>query len=498
MVFNGTNTDPKSKEIYRNWAEKHRGTDRVSGSPTADMRAALVDYFREEAVIMIATEAAAEGINLQFCNLVVNYDMPWNPQRIEQRIGRCHRYGQKYDVVVVNFLNRSNAADVRVYELLDEKFRLFNGVFGASDEVLGAVESGVDFEKRIALIYQKCRTEEQIQFEFDQLQKELETQIAEGQKDAREKLLNNFDQEVVEKVRIQSHDYLDRFNQQLWIVTRALLKDFAHIDEQAYSFVLHKNPFVGEAIHPGPYRMGRQVEDVNTYRVGHPLAQRILEQAKGLFTPPCELMFDYSASGKRIAALDPLAGKSGWLVCSQFSVNALESEDHLVLSGILEDGTPLDENQFRRLFDLPTHPSTQIEIPAHIEARLSELQTQRQTSLLEELTQRNAKWFDIEIDKLDRWADDRRRSLQVELDELNEAIKETRKAARLAPNLPEKLEKQQQLRKLETKRDEAWREYDQASRELDKKKDDLLDEISKRLEQSTNEIKLFFIKWNLK
>ena len=139
------------------------------------MRAALVDYFRDEAAIMIATEAAAEGLNLQFCNLVVNYDLPWNPQRIEQRIGRCHRYGQKFDVVVVNFLNKSNAADQRVYELLDEKFRLFSGVFGASDEVLGAVESGVDFEKRIAAIYQKCRTSEQIQFEFDQLQRELDS-----------------------------------------------------------------------------------------------------------------------------------------------------------------------------------------------------------------------------------------------------------------------------------------------------------------------------------
>ena len=180
------------------------GTDRVSGSPTADMRAALVDHFRDEAAILIATEAAAEGINLQFCNLVVNYDLPWNPQRIEQRIGRCHRYGQKFDVVVVNFLNKANAADKRVYELLDEKFRLFNGVFGASDEVLGAVESGVDFEKRIATIYQRCRTPEQIQFEFDLLQRELEDEISAGQRDAREKLLDNFDQEVVEKVRIET------------------------------------------------------------------------------------------------------------------------------------------------------------------------------------------------------------------------------------------------------------------------------------------------------
>jgi len=495
MMFNGTNTDARSKEIYRKWVEKYQGTDRVSGSPTADMRAALVECFRDEAAIMIATEAAAEGINLQFCNLVVNYDMPWNPQRIEQRIGRCHRYGQKFDVVVVNFLNKSNAADQRVYELLNEKFRLFDGVFGSSDEILGAVESGVDFEKRIAEIYQKCRSVEQIQFEFDQLQSELETEIAEGQKDACEKLLNNFDQEVVEKVRIQSNDYLDRFNQQLWLLTHSLLKDYAHFNEHGYSFTLHTNPFPGQTIYPGPYRMGKQVEEVNTYRVGHPLAQRLLEQAKNLPTPPRELTFDYSNSGKRIAILDSLNDKSGWLMCSLYSVSALESEDYLVLSGFTDNGETLDEKQLQRFFDLPCISDDQVVVSAEVESKLVELETMKQNTLLEELTQRNANWFEVEIDKLDRWAEDRRKSLQVELDELDETIKETRKAARLAPNLPEKLAKQQALRKLESRRDEAWRNYDAASKELEKQKDSLLDEVSKRLEQSTIHDPLFVIKW---
>jgi ERCC4-related helicase len=497
MIFNGTNTDTKSKQIYKAWAEKNKGTDRVSDSPTADMRAALVEYFRDEASILIATEAAAEGINLQFCNMVVNYDLPWNPQRIEQRIGRCHRYGQKYDVVVVNFLNRKNAADRRVYELLDEKFRLFNGIFGASDEVLGAVESGVDFEKRIAAIYQKCRTQEQIQFEFDQLQKELDAEIAAGQQDAREKLLNNFDQEVVEKVRIQSHDYLDRFNQRLWLVTRFLLNDYAHFSEDEFSFMLHRNPFAGENIHPGPYRMGKNVNEVNTYRVGHPLAQRILEQARKIETPTCELTFEYTESGKHISILDSLSGKQGWLICSQFTISALETEDTLLLTGFTEDGKSLDEDQCRRLFDVPAIQGKSLIVPQDVEDQLAESITHKQKALLEELETRNANWFEIEIDKLDHWAQDRRTSLKVELDELDEAIKETRKAARLAPNLPEKLEKQQSLRKLETKRDEAWRNYDVASRELDKQKDNLLDEVGKRLEKQSESFNLFTIKWNL-
>jgi SNF2 family DNA or RNA helicase len=319
MIFNGVNNDPGSKAIYQKWVAKHAGTDRLSGSPTADLRAALVDHFREDASILIATEAAAEGINLQFCNLVVNYDLPWNPQRIEQRIGRCHRYGQKFDVVVVNFLNKTNAADQRVYQLLDQKFRLFNGVFGASDDVLGAVESGVDFEKRIAAIYQQCRSSEQIEFEFDQLQKELETDIAEGQQDAREKLLDNFDQEVVEKVRIQSHTVLDRFNRQLWLMTRHVLAGHANFEDTNYSFMLHDNPFSGETIHPGPYRIGKKVEDVNTYRVGHPLAQRILDRAKAAPTPVTQLAFQLTGSGKNIAILVPFVGRQGWLRCTRLS-----------------------------------------------------------------------------------------------------------------------------------------------------------------------------------
>ena len=280
VLFNGTNTDPKSKEIYRagSRSTRARTTSPARPAPTCAPRWSNISATRP--AIMIATEAAAEGINLQFCNLVVNYDLPWNPQRIEQRIGRCHRYGQKYDVVVVNFLNKSNAADQRVYQLLDEKFRLFNGVFGASDEVLGAVESGVDFEKRIAGIYQKCRTPEQIQFEFDQLQQELDTEIAAGQRDAREKLLDNFDQEVIEKVRIQSSGLLDRFNERLWQLTRHLLGRLRRIRRHQYSFYPDRNPFPGETIHPGPYRLGKNVEDANTYRVGHPLAQRFLPKQR--------------------------------------------------------------------------------------------------------------------------------------------------------------------------------------------------------------------------
>jgi superfamily II DNA/RNA helicase len=203
VLFNGTNSGPEATGIYERWVDKNRDTGRSSGSRNVDVRTALIEHFRDEGSILLATEAAAEGINLQFCSLVINYDLPWNPQRIEQRIGRCHRYGQRHDVVVINFLNDRNEADRRVLELLGEKFSLFNGVFGASDEVLGTIESGVDFEKRILAIYQQCRTPEEIDTAFRILQAEMDEQIRMRMDDTRRTLFEHFDEDVHQRLRLQ-------------------------------------------------------------------------------------------------------------------------------------------------------------------------------------------------------------------------------------------------------------------------------------------------------
>jgi superfamily II DNA or RNA helicase len=502
MVFNGTNTDPKSKDIYRRWLDKHAGTDRISGSQSADLRAALVDYFRDEASIMIATEAAAEGINLQFCNLVVNYDLPWNPQRIEQRIGRCHRYGQLFDVVVVNFLNKSNAADQRVYQLLDEKFRLFSGVFGASDEVLGSIESGVDFEKRIATIYQKCRTPEQIQFEFDQLQQELDTEITQGQQDAREKLLDNFDQEVVEKVRIQSAGLLDRFNERLWMLTRYLLAEYAQFDAKQYSFFLTRNPFPGETIYPGPYRLGKNVEDANIYRVGHPLAQRLLAQAMEMSLPPAKIVFEYSGCGKNIAALTPYIGKSGWLTCSRLTIRALESEDALILTGFTDAQEPLDETASHRLFDLPGqfdgNRTQNLEIPEKVQSSLTDATARRQAELLDILMAKNTKWFDAEVDKLYRWSEDVKLSLENEIKELDKEIRELRRSSVLAQSLQDKLNLQKEIRDLERRRTSKRRELFNAQDAIDAQREDLIGKVEEKLKQTSSVQPLFTIRWRVR
>ncbi|TAM80987.1 MAG: DEAD/DEAH box helicase [Acidobacteria bacterium] len=501
VLFNGSNNDAKSKEIYKNWLEKHAGTDRITGSRTADLRAALVDYFRDEASIMIATEAAAEGINLQFCSLVINYDLPWNPQRIEQRIGRCHRYGQRHDVVVVNFLNKKNAADQRVYQLLDEKFKLFSGVFGASDEVLGSIESGVDFEKRIADIYQECRTEEQIQFNFDQLQLEMEQQIDERIKITRQKLLENFDEEVHEKLRTslrESNEVLGKYDSWLWRLTRYYLAPYAEFNDGGNAFTLIKNPFPEEHIHPGPYRSGRNVEDANLYRLGHPLAQRLISECKKLDLPLKDLTFRYSDSAKRISIVEPLVGQRGILRVLLLTVTAFESEDYLLLAGLCDDGAALDVDQCQRLFSLEAEETDPSEVPdGQQSVKLKEQLEGQRDAILAELGQRNSAYFEGELEKLEKWADDLKSGLELDLKELDAEIKTMKRSAKLEVALEAKLELHRKIKDLESNRSKKRRALFEAQDEIDNRKENLISDVETRLRQSVTTEDLFTIKWRV-
>lgn len=171
LLFNGDFNDTMTKEIYRAWQVKNFGNANYGRS--VEYKHAIVDYFKEHAKILICTDAGSEGLNLQFCNTVINYDLPWNPMKIEQWIGRCHRYGQQNDVAAINLLNTQNEADKRVYEILSKKFELFEGVFGASDIALGALESGTSFEKMVLDIYQSCNTTTEFRKAFDKLDRKL-------------------------------------------------------------------------------------------------------------------------------------------------------------------------------------------------------------------------------------------------------------------------------------------------------------------------------------
>lgn len=501
VAFNGTNNDIASKQIYKDWLKKYMGTRRISGAKSADKRAAIVDYFRDEATIMVATEAAAEGINLQFCSLIVNYDLPWNPQRIEQRIGRCHRYGQRFDVVVVNFLNQRNAADKRVYQLLNEKFHLFNGVFGASDEILGSIESGVDFEKRIADIYQNCRSEEEIQRSFDTLQSEMEGQIEERMSLTKQKLLENFDEEVHEKLRIsleESKAYLNRYENWLWQITKQHLNGNATFSTDGeYTFTLHQSPVHG--IETGRYKIGKYITDAFTYRIGHPLAQHIIKTCKNKPLSSKHLIFDYSGTLKIVSILEPLIGQSGWLRICNLSIQSFEREDHILLAAFSKDGTQLDKDQCHRLFSLMAdEQQTNIYIDPETDDHLKKMIALQQQLVLQENVERNATFFDDEMDKLDNWAEDVKNSLEIELKNLEREIKYRKTEARKILNLKDKVAEQRKVKEIEKRRNELRRNLYQAQDEVDEQKEKLIDSIEQRMEQNIQLEELFTIQWSLK
>lgn len=510
VQFNGSNTDAKSKEIYKNWLLEHKGTDKITGSPTADKRAALVDYFKEEATIMIATEAAAEGINLQFCSLIVNFDLPWNPQRIEQRIGRCHRYGQKHDVVVVNFLNIKNAADQRVYELLDQKFQLFDGVFGSSDEVLGAIGNGVDFEKRIAQIYNDCRTIEEIKDAFDNLQDELRPEISEKIQTVRTTLLEHFDEEVKEKLKsnlLETKQHLNTFEDKLWKTTQYFLKDYA-VFSNDFSFKLIKNPFPKENIHNGPYMILKPKEgqkksdifipdDTNIYRIGHKLAQRILKSCKENETPSKEVVFDYSSTPTKVTVLEKYIGKSGWLQIQHLCVNSFEEEDYVLFACNADDGETIPAETAQRFFSLYANENEMISISNEVGAVLKDLIQGERQEIISENANRNRDFFDVEMDKLDQWADDMKISLEKEIRDLDAEIKLRKAEAKKMLVLEAKVKSQRQIKELEKKRSEKRQTLFSAQDDIDDRKETLLTDIEKRLNQKIEQNELFTIKWKM-
>lgn len=493
--FNGTNSDKESTAIYRAWMDKHKGTAKITGSPTADRRAAIVDYFRNEATIMIATEAAAEGINLQFCSLIVNYDMPWNPQRIEQRIGRCHRYGQKFDVVVINFLNKGNAADVRVYDLLDQKFQLFNGVFGASDEVLGSIGSGVDFEKRIAQIYNECRTTVEIERAFDALQTEMQEQISEKMLKARSALLENFDESVKEKLRdnlAQSRRNLDQFEKRLWMLTKHALRQEAVFDTERFSFTLRANGDVYSLSKEGENEVERP------YRIGCPLAKEVVARYLAPLQESACVEFDYTRTEGRTKLLEDLVGQSGVMRVEKISIDSFEQEDHLVVACQTESSDWVYPEIAEKMLMLPACLLSAAHIEESVAVCLSDRVEEMNQEILSSSSDRNNRFFDEEMEKLDSWADDMKLALEHEISDLDQEIKLRKSEARKISRLEERVKAQRAIKDLERKRVEKRQNLYVAQDEIDEKKEVLLNKIEKMLKQKVERKCLFMIKWKLR
>lgn len=479
VFLNGNNNDDISKQIYLEWKERHKGDGVISGSRQADMKAAVVEAFREKASILIGTEAAAEGINLQFCSLLVNYDLPWNPQRIEQRIGRCHRYGQKNDVVVINFLNKKNAADVRVYELLDQKFNLFSGLFGSSDEVLGSIESGMDFEKRIADIYQTCKTSEEIQRQFDDLQTELADSIDKRMTATRQSILEHFDEEVAARLKGFQKDTLaglDKFTR--WLCHFFIMQGAERVEPlDQWRFACHVNGTT--KTYNIQWKEAEKQGDIFLRR-DEPLCQAWLSEVIQQSLSSQTIRFHHTQSDKNIGFLAQHPNLRGVISIEKLVYAGFEQEEHLIFSIVTHDGTEIDLDMLDRIMALPAEIIGDADVDPDSLAPLRETNLKKQKMEIERL---NRDYFLTECAKLDAFCDDLKDGLQREIKEISKEITEKKRFFKTSLDKPlaEMLALKEEASRLEEKRKRLRRELYDKEDEIDNRNMLLQDEIRSKL-----------------
>jgi ERCC4-related helicase len=502
ILFNGSNDSPGANEIYKEWLTANKDGDVITGIPAADRRKALVDFFKSSGKIMIATEAAAEGINLQFCSMVVNYDLPWNPQRVEQRIGRAHRFGQKYDVVVVNFSNKGNLAEARILELLAGKFHLFESVFGASDEVLGAIEDGFDFEKKISEILNNSRSDADIDAAFKELETQYATEITSEMAAAKSKVFDNLDPNVQDRLKAydsQSSDVLNKFERLLLAVTKRELAPNATFESDGRNFVLHTSP-VTEAKSGHYYFKSVPLENAHQYRFDSPLAKYVVEKSISAETPGRLLTFSVGESDRASTSVKSLIGKSGELTAKVVTFymkakNDVITESYMLAGALTKDGEWLDEEYVSDILEL--HCINQEDIDSIDEVKFSEKLAQRSERLQKEVQGRNSRYYDQQEEILYRNQQDRHAESEGKIRDYRNKEKEARKNSKATDDPLQQLKFKQEARKWADKAEDEDEEARKARKLMREEAETYLSLIEESLKGTMKVEDLFTLKWKV-
>ncbi|WP_375399955.1 SNF2-related protein [uncultured Amnibacterium sp.] len=503
VLFNGSNNSREQTAIYQSWLKANQDSDLITGIAAVDRRKALVDYFRTEGAIMIATEAAAEGINLQFCSMLVNYDLPWNPQRVEQRIGRVHRFGQKHNVVVVNFSNKGNLAEQRILELLTNKFQLFSSVFGASDEVLGAIEDGLDFEKTISDILTRCRTADELDSAFRELEGQYATEISREMASAKAKVFDNLDPHVQDRLKAydtQSGEVLNKFERLLLAVTQHELARFATFDGDGRTFVLDESPVKGAPT--GRYFFKSQpLENAHQYRYASPLAQHVVETSKSHDTPGRELTFSLGQSSRVSSAMRALEGASGELTVSlaNFHTKARDedvSESYMLAGALTDDERWLDEEYVSDILDLACVSVGEQPLVMN-EGRFTHHLDTRRAELAKEVQGRNSRYHDQHEELIYRNQQDQKAQHEGAIRDYRAKEKEARKQARQANDPMEQLRLKKEARKWEQRAEDADEDFRETRKKLRTEADKHLELIEQSLQGTQETRHLFTIRWRI-
>jgi hypothetical protein len=237
--------------------------------------------------------------------------------------------------------------------------------------------------------------------------------------------------------------------------------------------------------------------DGHLYRTGHPLAEFLVQRAGGRQLPPVSILFKYREELGRISALESLRGRHGFLTITRLSVLSLEPEDHLLFAVVDQDGKALDAQVGEKLLEVEGSLGKAAEVPAEIEGRLIAIVEAEKVAALGRITERNGRYFDDEIEKLERWAEDLKAGLEQEIKDLDLEIKTTKKEAKLQPELEAKLALHRTVKDLEAERSKRRRALFDAQDEIEQKKETLISGIEAKLQQSLELERLFTIRWEM-
>jgi superfamily II DNA or RNA helicase len=363
-LFRGQNKHARAQEALARWKEEEGSRFPPAARPSREVsvRLALVHEFRTRSKILICTEAGAKGLNLQFCETVINYDLPWNPQRIEQRIGRCHRYSQQRDVTVVNFIARDNEAHRLTFEILSQKLDVFGRVLDASDVVLHEPRTdspellvsalSVEFENDLRSIYSRSRTLDEVTREIATLRDKISER-----REAFEKEYERTSQIIESRFDENVRKVFKRLKEEIPQSLAGLDQDVAnlvdaHLAKRQVKFRRSDEParvtFEVEPEAELPVKVGdgrrfatgdaRGLADAESLNLIHPLVRAAIEQARawsggGYVT----LRLPQNSSHD----LAELAGKGGVICVALVDYAGFEPVQRLV-AGAVVAGVPID------------------------------------------------------------------------------------------------------------------------------------------------------------
>ena len=482
--FNGANNSEKARHTYRKWAKRFPEAA-SKGSINANVRQALVNEFKTETQVFLTTEAGAEGLNLQFCNVVINYDLPWNPQRVEQRIGRCHRYGQQYEVIVANFLNTKNYADKRVYELLNDKLKLFDGLFGSSDEILGALENGIDFERTIAEIYQNCRTPEEYDTAFSALQESLSGKIENDILKYRKLLLESTDQAVTElfkRTAAESKQILEEADKDLLRLCVIYFGGDMTYNKAGDHYFIRNYEF------PLVFRSLHEVEEGHKTRAATdlPIINNAIVESLAINTNPIP-----SAIFPRnnIAALRDT--QEGFIFLWKLTIKGVEDEEELVpfaYKKIGDEYQPIDIGAADELISIDSKPleSGIGELPIDYSDLMAHWEEWKKP-VIDKYKKRNERLHDREVDRLNSYYDEYSLQIDEKIKKYEDERADLSRRRDNSADLDERRKLQKRMMDVEEQLDKQRILQLKAKTEAAEKRKEDLDELWRKLEPTFNE-----------